>query len=181
MVDQNDQVKDAGSLEGENVGSVLHRDNHISEPKGVAEGEVKISEEVILQLASQALQSVEGVRPAGGSGLSSFGLGRKGKTIGGVRVTVDDGVPPTIMADTYISIKYGLRIPDVAWDVQEAVKVHLEKLTGYRVECVNVFVQGIHLHENPEKTEELLDEKVEPLQQDNDTLSTEEALEENQK
>ncbi len=129
--------------------------------KGLADGEVKISEEVILQLAGQALHSLEGVRPAGGSALASFGLGRK--TSGGVRVNVDDGTPPTIMVDTYISVKYGLRIPDVAWEVQEAVKTHLEKFTGYRVKYVNVFVQGIHLHEVPEKIEEPTEEKVEPL------------------
>ena len=132
-----------------------------SDSKGLAGGEVKISEEVILQLAGQALHSLEGVRPAGGSGLASFGLGRK--TSGGVRVNVDEGTPPTIMVDTYISVKYGLRIPDVAWEVQEAVKTHLEKFTGYRVKYVNVFVQGIHLHEVPEKAEEPTEEKIEPL------------------
>jgi len=137
-------------------------ENFSSDAKGLAGGEVKISEEVILQLAGQALHSLEGVRPAGGSGLSSFGLGRK--TSGGVRVNVDDVTPPTIMVDTYISVKYGLRIPDVAWEVQEAVKTHLEKFTGYRVKYVNVFVQGIHLHETPEKIEETTEEKVEPLQ-----------------
>ena len=130
--------------------------------KGLTEGEVKISEEVILQLAGQALHSLEGVRPAGGSALASFGLGRK--TSGGVRVNVDDGTPPTIMVDTYISVKYGLRIPDVAWEVQEAVKMHLEKFTGYRVKYVNVFIQGIHLHEVPEKVEEPTEEKVEKVE-----------------
>jgi len=136
---------------------------HLSaDGKGLTEGEVKISEEVILQLAGQALHSLEGVRPAGGSALASFGLGRK--TSGGVRVNVDDGTPPTIMVDTYISVKYGLRIPDVAWEVQEAVKMHLEKFTGYRVKYVNVFIQGIHLHEVPEKVEEPTEEKVEKVE-----------------
>jgi uncharacterized alkaline shock family protein YloU len=136
--------------------------NLSADGKGLTEGEVKISEEVILQLAGQALHSLEGVRPAGGSALASFGLGRK--TSGGVRVNVDDGTPPTIMVDTYISVKYGLRIPDVAWEVQEAVKMHLEKFTGYRVKYVNVFIQGIHLHEVPEKVEEPTEEKVEKVE-----------------
>ncbi len=136
--------------------------NLSADGKGLMEGEVKISEEVILQLAGQALHSLEGVRPAGGSALASFGLGRK--TSGGVRVNVDDGTPPTIMVDTYISVKYGLRIPDVAWEVQEAVKMHLEKFTGYRVKYVNVFIQGIHLHEVPEKVEEPTEEKVEKVE-----------------
>jgi len=114
------------------------------------EGEVTISEEVILQLATQALKGISGVRPAGASPLASLGIGRK--TTGGMRVSLDDAVPPAISVDAYILVKYGLRIPDVAWDVQESVKSHLEKFTGYRVKVVNVFVQGVYLNE-PEKEE----------------------------
>jgi len=111
-------------------------------PRG---GEVRISEDVILQLATQALRSVQGVRPAGASPLASLGLGRK--TSGGMRVSLDDKTPPQILVDAYVAVKYGLRIPDLAWDVQELVKNHLEKFTGYRVKSVNVFVQSIHLND----------------------------------
>jgi uncharacterized alkaline shock family protein YloU len=45
--------------------------------------------------------------------------------------------------DTYISVKYSLRIPDVCWDVQESVKDQVERYTGYSVKAVNVYVQGI--------------------------------------
>ena len=45
-------------------------------------------------------------------------------------------------------MKYGQRIPDLAWDVQEKVKANLERYTGYTVKAVNVNVQGIYL-ENP--------------------------------
>ncbi len=111
-------------------------------PRG---GEVRISEDVILQLATQALRSVQGVRPAGASPLASLGLGRK--TSGGMRVSLDDKTPPQILVDAYVAVKYGLRIPDLAWDVQELVKNHLEKFTGYRVKSVNVFVQSIYLND----------------------------------
>ena len=115
------------------------------EPTTTRGGEVRISEDVILQLATQALRSVQGVRPAGASPLASLGLGRK--TSGGMRVSLDDKNPPQILVDAYVAVKYGLRIPDLAWDVQELVKNHLEKFTGYRVKSVNVFVQSIYLNE----------------------------------
>lgn len=108
-------------------------------------GEVRISEDVVLQLATQALRSVQGVRPAVASPLASLGLGRK--TSGGMRVSLDDGTPPQILVDAYVAVKYGLRIPDIAWDVQESVRNHLEKFTGYRVKYVNVYVQSIYLNE----------------------------------
>ena len=41
-------------------------------------------------------------------------------------------------------MKYGQRIPDIAWDVQEKIKDNLERYTGYEVQAVNVNVQGIY-------------------------------------
>ncbi|MCF7936500.1 MAG: Asp23/Gls24 family envelope stress response protein [Synergistales bacterium] len=112
-------------------------------PEGESPGEVRITEEVILQLASHALKTIQGVKPAGAGPLASLGLGRK--TSGGIRIALDEDTPPRIMVDTYVSVKYGMRIPDVAWDVQESVKKHLEQYTGYMVKSVNVYIQAIHL------------------------------------
>ena len=46
--------------------------------------------------------------------------------------------------DTFVFVKYGQRIPDLAWDVQEKIKDNLERYTGYSVRAVNVNVQGIY-------------------------------------
>lgn len=105
------------------------------------EGRIRISEDVIAQLAVKALLSVEGVQPANPGLMANLRLGRK--TANGVRISVTDGDVPEIQVDTYVSVKYGLRIPDVCWDVQEAVKEQVERHTGYSVKAVNVYVQGI--------------------------------------
>ncbi|MDR3265168.1 MAG: Asp23/Gls24 family envelope stress response protein, partial [Synergistaceae bacterium] len=47
----------------------------------------------------------------------------------------------------YILVRYGQRIPDLAWDVQEKIKANLERYTGYTVTAVNINVQGIYLEE----------------------------------
>lgn len=118
------------------------------------EGKVRIAEEVIAQLVAKALSSVEGVSPASPGLMSNLRLGRK--TTNGVRISVSDGDDADIVVDTYISVKYGLRIPDVCWDVQEAVKNQIERFTGYSVKNVNVYVQGITFAED-----EAADEKEE--------------------
>ena len=59
-----------------------------------------------------------------------------------------------------MSVKYSLRIPDVCWDVQEAVKDQIERFTGYTVKSVNVYVQGITFSDKPADSEE-------PVAQDN--------------
>jgi len=108
-------------------------------------GEIRISEDVIGALATQALLSVEGVRPASAGIVANLRLGRKGSS--GVRISVSEGNPPVVQVDTYIIVKYGLRLPDVSWDVQESVKDHIERYTGYAVKEVNVTIQGIDFGE----------------------------------
>ena len=105
------------------------------------EGKIRISEDVIAQLATKALNSVEGVSPANPGLMANLRLGRK--TVNGVRISISDGDAPEILVDAYISVKYGLRIPDVCWDVQEAVKEQIERFTGYSIKGVNIYVQGI--------------------------------------
>lgn len=105
------------------------------------EGKIRISEEVIAQLATKALNSVEGVSPANPGLMANLRLGRK--TINGVRISISDGESPEILIDAYISVKYGLRIPDVCWDVQAAIKEQIERFTGYTIKGVNIYVQGI--------------------------------------
>lgn len=104
-------------------------------------GKVRISEDVIAQIAIKALASVSGVVPATPGLMANLRMGRK--TVNGIRIALSDGDQPDILVDAYISVKYGLRIPDVCWDVQEAIKDQVERYSGYAVRSVNVYVQGI--------------------------------------
>lgn len=106
---------------------------------GIGEGNVRISEDVIQQIATQALGVVIGVQPAAPEEGKNFA--------GGVQVTVKEnaGTVPSIVVDVRITTKYGLRIPDISWYVQESIKRTLEQNTGYSVSAVNVFVQGVYL------------------------------------
>ncbi len=133
-------------------------------------GEVKIDESVIGQIATQALRTIKGVQPSAGSMMSKMGFGRK--MYGGVRISLEDEENPQVTVDTYISIRYGLRIPDVAWDLQETIKDQLELYTGYTVKAVNVYVQGIHF-EDGRPLEEAPKESESAERQDAETFKDE--------
>jgi len=120
------------------------------------EGTIHISEDVIVELTRKTITAIPGILLSGTSIASKLGIGKK---IGdGLRISVDDGKVPAISVDTYISVQYGLRIPDVAWDVQEKIKEKLEAFTGYSVKAVNVNVQGIHFADKLEKVTEKAEE-----------------------
>lgn len=110
------------------------------------DGVIHISEDVIVELTKKTILGIPNIQAANTRLSAKFGIGRKGGD--GIRVSVEDGPSPTITVDAYVLVKYGQRIPDLAWDVQEKVKANLERYTGYTVKAVNVNVQGIYL-ENP--------------------------------
>ena len=113
-----------------------------------ADGVIHISEDVIVELTRKTIQGIPNIQTVSRSG-AKFGIGRKGSD--GIRIAIgedaSDGTPPTISVDAYVLVKYGRRIPDLAWDVQEKVKTNLERYTGYTVKAVNINVQGIYIED----------------------------------
>ena len=58
--------------------------------------------------------------------------------------------------DVNIIVEYGIRIPDVAFEIQNRVKKAVEQMTGLNVAEVNVHVQGVNTDSKDElKTEEM--------------------------
>ena len=108
----------------------------------VHDGCARVSEEAVAAVAMQAIKEFDGVKPAIPGFITGLRLGRK--TVRGVRVNVayDEDVPE-IIVDAYVSVRYGLRLPDVCWDLQEAMKRKLETTTGYVIKAVNVYVHSI--------------------------------------
>lgn len=132
------------------------------------EGSIRISEDVIVELARKTIQGIPHIQAASGR-FGAFGLGRKAGD--GIRISVENGPSPSISVDAYILVKYGQRIPDLAWDVQEKVKSNLERYTGYAVKAVNINVQGIYIEEpvlleEPESGEGGDGEDVLPVEED---------------
>ena len=104
-------------------------------------GHINISEEVLSAIAGAAALEVEGVAGLG-SGLSTDAnatVNRKALNRS-VRLDMDNNEVGVGIA---ILVKYGHVIPDVAKEVQEAVKSALENTSGLNVVCVNVTVAGV--------------------------------------
>ena len=104
-------------------------------------GTVKISDEVVSIISGIAATEVKGV--AGMSGGIAGGiaelLGRKNQSKG-VKVTIGD---KEVNIDLHVIMEYGVKIPDVAWEIQEKVKKAVETMTGLKVVEVNIHVQGV--------------------------------------
>ena len=114
-------------------------------------GAVRVADEVVSVIAGLAATDIEGIAGMSGGlvgGIAEM-LGRKNLSKG-VQVEVGER---EAAVDLYIIVKFGVRIPEVALNVQERVKEAIEQMTGLKVVEVNVHVQGVATEE-PEKKED---------------------------
>jgi uncharacterized alkaline shock family protein YloU len=108
-------------------------------------GSVQISREVLATLAGAAAMDCYGLvgmasRSQLKDGITEL-LGRENFSKG-IEVTTEDS---EIQVDLYIVVGYGVKISEVASNVQSKVKYTLEQMTGLAVKEVNIFVQGVRL------------------------------------
>ena len=111
------------------------------ETTGTDIGTIRIADDVVAVIAGLAATEVEGVAAMSGGfagGIAEV-LGRRSLSKG---VKVEVGTEEA-KVDLHIVVTYGVRIPDVAWGIQENVKKAIEQMTGLRVLQVNVHVQGV--------------------------------------
>lgn len=105
-------------------------------------GDVKIADSVIAVCAINAVMKIRGVAGLTGGITDSITeslLGRESLSKG-VKV---DQTEEGIVLDIYLIVYYGVKIPEVAWDIQNSVKEEIETMTDKRVAKVNIHVQGV--------------------------------------
>ena len=100
-------------------------------------------DDVIGIISSIAAAEIEGVNGLSGKLtedlVEMFGKKNFSK---GVKVEI---IEEKVSIDLNIVVDYGVKIPDVSWQVQENVKTAIESMTGLNVSAVNVHVNGINI------------------------------------
>lgn len=108
------------------------------------EDKIKISDEVIAVCAVNATLKTEGVANLAGGFSNALSKNFLGKELmsKGIKVSQsEEGVE----IDVHIIVKYHVKIPAVAWDIQENVKNEIQSMTGLTVKAVNIHVQGVEI------------------------------------
>ena len=106
------------------------------------ENGIEISNDVIAVIAGVAVSEVQGVASMSGGfagGITEVLSGKKNMAKG-IKVEKTDN---KAKIDVNIIVEYGSRIPDVAYEIQNRIKKAVEGMTGFKVEEVNVHVQGL--------------------------------------
>ena len=128
-MEENEEVKNEEVME--NNGEVTLENTNI-----------KIADDVIAVIAGAAASEVSGVASMAGGfagGISEVFSGKKNFAKG---IKVETGDKETKI-DVNIIVEYGVRIPDVAYEIQTRVINAVEGMTGLKVSEVNVHIQGV--------------------------------------
>lgn len=120
-------------------------------------GNVKISMEVVATIAGIAATQINGVYGMYQSFTGGIAekLGAKKNPSKGVKVELTDN---KAKIDVYIVVDFGVRIPELAWEVQESVKNNVETMTGLEAECVNIHIEGVNFGKADAKTVDTVSE-----------------------
>lgn len=106
------------------------------------DGNIAISTDVIATIAAIAAKSIEGVSGMASSLTGGFAelLGKKNPSKG-VKVAITG---KDVKIDMFVVVEYGVKIPDVAWEIQGKTKNEVEAMTGLNVTAVNVNIEGVN-------------------------------------
>lgn len=148
MLDE--EMMEAFGLDGEDNAEEVKETTINTEDETM--GNVKISVDVVARIASIAASEIEGVSSMYQSFVDGVAqkLGKKNASQG-VKVEIVDEIANI---DLYLVVEYGVKIPELAWNVQESVKANVESMTGLNVAAVNIHIEGIDFSNDIDLPEE---------------------------
>lgn len=114
----------------------------IPQEKAEENSTIKIAPDVVATIAGVSASEINGV--AGmcstfAGGIAEI-LGAKKNAAKGIKVDIKE---KSTVIDMFIIVEYGVRIPELAWELQETVKNNVETMTGLTVEKINIHIDGI--------------------------------------
>jgi len=124
-------------------------------------GEISVTNETIGNIVSLKLSDVKGVVGSRKSIIKEITDMLRGDTSENeieeasrnIKVEIKDNKP---LINLYIVIKYGVRIPDIAWDIQSRVKEGIMKKLDIDINEIDIHVQGIQFPKKTQSRKELI-------------------------
>ena len=107
----------------------------------------RITLEILIRLALQSINGIIQPKKIGfpkiiqtsGADVDNGKIGKNNNP--DVKIEIN---PDSILVNLFLTINYGIRIPDLTWEVQAKVKEKIKEVTGLDIEQINVHIQGIY-------------------------------------
>ena len=112
-------------------------------------GSINFSRDIIEILIQLILQNIKGVIHLKKPGLRKSAElttekdGSSQVSTGVLQEVKVEIKPGSIIINLFLIIHYGIRIPDLTWEIQAKIKEKLNEVTGLNIDQINVHIQGI--------------------------------------
>ena len=117
----------------------------MSEQSGKYTFNVKLDSAILSNIIKQVLKDNADIHGLSETFIDSLNLFfKKNKdSESGIKITQSD---EGYIFDLYLIVKYGVKIPQLAWDLQSQIKAAIEKKFDTKVSKVNIHIQGVTPH-----------------------------------
>lgn len=122
-------------------------------------GKVNIPKEIIENIVRVILKDIKGVAKTKKpimeemSDISKKNARKVNKNTKNVKVEIKNN---RLSINLSIILKYGVRIPDIAWEIQNRIKQELKKIIGVENVEINIHVQGIQFPKKSQSKRDLV-------------------------
>ena len=124
-------------------------------------GQIEISKETIESIVSLNLADVKGVVGSRKTIIKEItdmlmGDTDKSKLSISSRTIKIEAKNNTPLINLYIIIKYGVRIPNIAWDIQTRIKEDIKNKLGININEIDIHVEGIQFPKRTQSRKDLV-------------------------
>lgn len=123
-------------------------------------GNINISRLTIETLIHLVLKDIKGVVVPRKTRLREFSNKTKkstqGKNEGTPQEIKIEIKPDSVIINLFLIINYGIRIPDLTWEIQAKVKEKLKEITGLDINIINIHINGIRYPNKYQNKDKLL-------------------------
>lgn len=110
-------------------------------------GDIKINHSVVATIVKLAAKEVTGVVQVGGGGFVDEIAGIFAKKESGTGITVEEDEHGNYLITMRVILSYGVDLARTAYEVQNAVRDQVVKMTSKKVARVDVMIEGVKLAE----------------------------------
>jgi uncharacterized alkaline shock family protein YloU len=123
-------------------------------------GNINISRMTLEALIHMVLKDIQGVVGPKRTILKEFSkkISKTSQTnneVGNQEIRIEIK-PGSIIINLFLVVHYGIRIPDLTWEIQAQVKEKLKEITGLDINTINVHINGISYPNKYHKKDKLV-------------------------
>ena len=107
----------------------------------------EVTADSVIEIATMSTTSLEGVTGMAkeAEGLKGSILTRDGTVKDGIKYSHDKEGNTTL--DVYVRVKYGVKIPQLAWELQRKIQDDVNAKTGILLNDIHIHVEGVDMRE----------------------------------